>query len=112
MTTNSHCLRYGHGDETSLHALRDCSFPRVVWVRIVLNQRQIPFFSLSLENWLKWNIENDTTCYDVRIPWNSFFSIIFWLLWKSRNMFVFSNGHSCVEDIVDKGMVWTRISYP
>lgn len=42
------------------------------------------------------------------IEWQMFFSIICWLLWKNRNMYLFSIGHSCGQEIMDTSISWAR----
>lgn len=38
---------------------------------------------------------------------STLFAILCWLLWKSRNNFIFNNNHSNVEYIVTIGETWT-----
>lgn len=40
--------------------------------------------------------------------WQTLFLIICWLIWKDRNLFVFSKSHSCVQAIKDTSYSWAR----
>lgn len=50
MTNYRSCERCSHVDESSIHALRDCSFAKAVWLSIVPKHNQVQFFSFSLQD--------------------------------------------------------------
>lgn len=106
MSVEGHCLRCGHDDETGVHAVNDYLFPKTVWMFLMPSQYQVRFFTLPIDEWLKWNLKNSVAWFSRNTPLNSLFSIICWLLWKNRNLLVFSDRHSCVQDIVDTGVSW------
>lgn len=58
MTSSTHCPRCDFAIEFNLHVVRDCPFARVVWVSILSSSRQGLFFSLSLLDWILWNLHN------------------------------------------------------
>ena len=48
------CSRCGEDDETLLHCLRDCSFSKIIWIKLGFTT-QDPFFEGTVHNWLKNN---------------------------------------------------------
>ncbi|CAL1359363.1 unnamed protein product [Linum trigynum] len=84
LSSSPFCYRCPLQVETPLHALRDCPPAAYTWSRLVPAERQFSFFSNSLEQWLSSNLkEEDKLGGD--IPWNAYFSIGLWNLWKNRN---------------------------
>ncbi|KAH1030779.1 hypothetical protein J1N35_042953 [Gossypium stocksii] len=108
MTNEGHCPRCGAVLELGLHVVRDCSFSRMVWLSVVPENAQSLFFLLPLGDWLLCNLKSSIRWKSEKFEWQSFFSILCWLLWKGRNLFVFSNGHSCVQKLVDTSITWTK----
>ena len=61
ITICSHC----HMDsETKVHVLRDCNYATQIWLGLVPQERWLEFFSLSLQDWLYWNLSSDAS-YDL-----------------------------------------------
>lgn len=58
------------------------------------------------------NLQNKGNCGNHEIKCQTLFPIICWLLWKNRTMFVFSEGHSFVQEVVDIGISWTKSYSP
>ncbi|KAF7809195.1 putative reverse transcriptase [Senna tora] len=84
------CKRCGVGNETSFHALRDCSLVKPLWQKLVTNLAQHDFFSLNLQEWIKFNLENEIGRSN-EFSWGSMFGTTCWMVWKQRNEWIFSN---------------------
>lgn len=63
---------------------------------------------MSLNDWLKWNLTNQGGFNRKDVDWETLFSILSWLLWKTRNSFIFSRRHSSMQEAVDMGVSWAR----
>ncbi|KAF7840818.1 putative non-LTR retroelement reverse transcriptase [Senna tora] len=76
------------GEETCLHALRDCSAAKSIWKKFVNPARLRDFFSLPMEVWMDRNLKKD---WGMRSDnkWNIVFGVACWWLWKVRNEVVF-----------------------
>ncbi|CAL1354334.1 unnamed protein product [Linum trigynum] len=83
------CYRCSSQVETPIHILRDCPPAAFLWTRTVPGERQHEFFSLQLEPWIAANLLMEEEKMVDDIPWNSFFSVVVWNLWKNRNEGVF-----------------------
>lgn len=59
LSDNGVCQLCKNGDETILHALRDCLAAAGLWAKIVIPSRQQRFFSLTLLEWLYENLARD-----------------------------------------------------
>ena len=59
LSDNGVCQLCKNGDETILHALRDCPTAAGLWAKIVIPSRQHRFFSLPLLQWLYENLVRD-----------------------------------------------------
>lgn len=79
----SSCFICSLGTETTLHALRDCSKARSIWLTLRPNLSQGDFFSLDLHDWILTNC----CCMDkfLDIPWNYIFMFSIWIIWYWRN---------------------------
>lgn len=58
MSNEGHCPRCGAVLESGLHAIRDCPFSRMVWLSIIPASANLSFFSMLLNDWLKWNLKS------------------------------------------------------
>ncbi|PKI62441.1 hypothetical protein CRG98_017247 [Punica granatum] len=86
LTSSALCEGCSCGQETTLHALRDCSRAQAVWRRIVLQSCQHDFFIMPLQRWLKCNLSGSDD------HWAATFGIAYWLLWNWRNNDLFEEG--------------------
>ncbi|XP_073051225.1 uncharacterized protein [Primulina eburnea] len=87
-TTNGHCIQCQNGLEDIDHIFRKCKETRSVWERLFPMKRLIQNPNLSLENWLRTNLE--TRRYNkMEIEWNRAFAITLWGIWQWRNKLVF-----------------------
>lgn len=103
-----HCVRCGYPLETNLHAIRDCAFSKAVWKTILPNSVSTNFFSSSLHDWISQNLNSVSIVTKSRGQWASQFAIVYWLLWKCWNGFIFKNCHSNFDSIVSSSLVWTE----
>lgn len=65
-------------------------------------------FSVPLKEWLSRNLRNCKIWRFENFVWQLLFSILCWLLWKKRNLFMFAITNNCARDLVDTGIVWAR----
>ncbi|KAJ1433963.1 Ribonuclease H domain [Sesbania bispinosa] len=103
------CMNY---EETSLHILRDCCHSRAVW--LALSHGVLPgnFSFQNLSMGISSNLDSAAGH-----EWSSLFSIAIWLIWQSRNAWVFEgvvfNSSSLVHKIIAYAQAGTAIqSYP
>ncbi|CAL1352198.1 unnamed protein product [Linum trigynum] len=82
------CYRCSTLEETTIHILRDCPTAAFLWARTVPPENQQEFFTLQPKAWIEKNLQVEAT-WTSEIPWNAFFSIASWNLWKNRNEGVF-----------------------
>lgn len=71
------CQRCHQGDESIIHALRDCNFSKKVWqeFNVVLHP---PFFTDDLPAWLSNHFENHTLVHGIDTCWNHVFAVAVW----------------------------------
>ena len=86
LATNPNCNSCTQEEENSLHILRDCRYAREVWTQMVPVDQQDTFFTLSLNTWLRSNLEKSA-----HPTWPILFTTAAWWLWKWRNV-------RCFED--------------
>lgn len=65
--------------ENSIHILRDCNMARVIRCKFVPSEKQDHFFTLPLNDWLKYNLEDPGTWQS---NWATLFVTTTWWLWK------------------------------
>lgn len=94
--------------DTAMHAFRDYPFVINVWHAILPRHAQDSFFSLSFKEWIIWNLCDKINLSSDGITWHTLFAIVCWLLWKTRNSFVFSKSHRCIQTIIDTSLVWAK----
>uniref|UniRef100_A0A2N9FQ21 Reverse transcriptase domain-containing protein n=1 Tax=Fagus sylvatica TaxID=28930 RepID=A0A2N9FQ21_FAGSY len=72
--------------ESLMHALRDCSLVKPVWLSI--GSSPPPDFSTSLNTkaWIKqWSTSTLATTFHTSILWKDVFPLLTWSIWSSRN---------------------------
>jgi hypothetical protein len=72
----SHC---GLEDESFLHCVRDCNFPRIIWNHVGFNDANF-FADMEVSHWLKEG------------PKAFLFTATVWWAWCHRNLMCLSNG--------------------
>lgn len=87
LSENSVCQLCKNGEETILHALRDCLAAAGLWARIVIPSRRQRFFKVPLLEWLYENLARDKTVNGDQ--WPTMFAITVWWCWKWRCGYVF-----------------------
>ncbi|XVF29674.1 hypothetical protein REPUB_Repub15cG0142300 [Reevesia pubescens] len=81
--SNPACFRCSLAVENVVHALRDCSKSKEVWLEINKDLETSNFFRLPLKDWIISNIGCKNSISG--IPWSVFFSSALWFLWFWRN---------------------------
>ncbi|XVF12079.1 hypothetical protein REPUB_Repub08aG0083700 [Reevesia pubescens] len=81
--SNSVCFRCALAIETVVHALRDCSKSKEVWLGINQDLENSDFFILPLKDWILSNLGYKYS--NSGIPWSLLFSTALWFLWFWRN---------------------------
>lgn len=108
MTNERHCPKYGEVLESRLHAVRECLFLITIWQSVVPKHAQSAFFSLPLDDWLLWNLMSLRRWRSEEFEWQSFFSMLCWLLWKNRNLYVFANNNNSVQELAYTSIIQER----
>lgn len=108
MTEESHCIRCGAANESSLHFARGCSFAKGLWILIIPIEVRTSFFSMSLNEWLLWDPKNAGWLSSEGVSWPSLFSIVIWSLWNNRNDVIFNGSHSSIIEVVKRSFSWAK----
>ncbi|QHO25231.1 Putative ribonuclease H protein [Arachis hypogaea] len=82
LTTDNACPRCRQHEESILHLLRDCSYARRVWQRLIPANGIHSFFNTSLHDWLILNLTANSY-------WSCLFGVAISSLWFFRNKLVF-----------------------
>ncbi|CAL1395909.1 unnamed protein product [Linum trigynum] len=113
LSEDGSCYRCVSQEENLAHIFRNCPPAAFLWHRTVPGGAQQEFFSLSWDAWLHWNLAFKESTMN-GVPWNAFFSIALWCLWKNRNEGVFKgedktlSASSLMQSIKIKAAVWTQ----
>ncbi|CAL0312872.1 unnamed protein product [Lupinus luteus] len=73
--------------ESFLHALRDCTWVKEVWMGLFGISSHHSFFSEDLLGRISSNMLNSVTIEDVE--WSFVFGMALESIWRSRNLFIF-----------------------
>ncbi|MBA0704234.1 hypothetical protein Golax_016504 [Gossypium laxum] len=68
----------GQDYEDVLHVLRDCSAARIIWDKLILEERLSRFYNGSLHNWMTNNLQNHLSITLDGVDWPCLFGIITW----------------------------------
>ncbi|KAH1067705.1 hypothetical protein J1N35_032692 [Gossypium stocksii] len=98
----------GAANESSLHYARDCSFAKGLWILLIPLEVRTSFFSMSLHEWLLWNLKNAGGLSVEGVSWPSLFSIVIWSLWKNRDDVIFNGSHSSIIEVVKRSFSWAK----
>ncbi|KAK9037917.1 hypothetical protein V6N11_022816 [Hibiscus sabdariffa] len=101
LTNENRCIRHlcedpvcsicASSDESILHVLRDCQSTATLWSSIISRQQLREFFHLEIADWILYNLNSRCLLEGSNIPWNIFFAVLVWQIWKRRNSIVFSD---------------------
>ncbi|XVF12417.1 hypothetical protein REPUB_Repub08aG0116500 [Reevesia pubescens] len=94
ISATSFCPRCNTSVENVLHVLRDCNSSHFIWTRWLNSSRLDYFNSLSLHDWLLFNLSNQNSLVADVVPWPIWFSFTCWNIWKWRNKVLFEDGFS------------------
>ncbi|KAF7844636.1 putative RNA-directed DNA polymerase [Senna tora] len=98
MSDSAVCDRCGSNCEDLIHALRDCSVIKDVWLRLVKPCYWPEFFHAGLSDWISLNLHRNLGVFD--IPWKEIFATTCWSAWKWRNEHVFQQCDPKLSDPV------------
>ncbi|KAF7804220.1 putative ribonuclease H protein At1g65750 family [Senna tora] len=102
LAATGNCSKCPSITENTLHAIRDCSLAKPIWMKLVRPECWMEFFGLNLEDWLNRNLEKSFGKPDV--DWTLMFGLTTWLIWKRRNEFVFNKTQKredeCIQSII------------
>ncbi|WZZ66780.1 hypothetical protein YC2023_078150 [Brassica napus] len=103
MSDNGMCTLCRNGNETILHALRDCQAAAGIWRRLMAPSRYQRFCNQPLLEWLYENLAQDSTAGGDK--WPTLFALTVWWCWKWRCGYVFGETGKCrdrVQFVKDK----------
>ncbi|XP_025702516.1 uncharacterized protein [Arachis hypogaea] len=88
MGTNPNCHHCKHEPETILHVIRDCPRAVTIWVKLINPAAVALFFNINFQGWIELNLQNSIG----KSPseWIDEFYVACWMIWKWRNLEVFS----------------------
>ncbi|CAN1195124.1 Putative ribonuclease H protein At1g65750 [Linum perenne] len=91
------CSRCGDHLESVSHALRDCSSAASVWDQVGFDVRNSSWGGPFAEWMLKGINSNNGLLFGVTV----------WMIWKSRDEFIFSNSNATASQIGHRSVRWT-----
>lgn len=94
--------------ESSLHAIRGCTFASGVWKSVVPMIAWGKFFRLAREEWLVWNIRNDGNLSTPDGKWSTLYSILCLFIWKNRNSFISRQSIRNIDDLISSAKIWSK----
>ncbi|KAK4482042.1 hypothetical protein RD792_012965 [Penstemon davidsonii] len=102
LTASDTCQRCNNHEESIVHALRDCPWAREVWEFIIAPTQFLKFQQIDADSWIKDNVtkvrfDNIILPY---APWYMVFIATVWMIWKSRNKYIFQNVRDPVKQTV------------
>ncbi|XVF32879.1 hypothetical protein REPUB_Repub17cG0121000 [Reevesia pubescens] len=92
LTDSLHCPRCDAPVENTCHLLRDCQSSRDLWCTWLRGESLDKFNSLSLSDWVRFNLSRQNVLVSELIPWPILFAFGCWYIWKWRNLIIFENG--------------------
>ncbi|KAF7826966.1 putative ribonuclease H protein At1g65750 family [Senna tora] len=96
MTHYAECTRCGSSFEDVLHAIRDCTKVKSLWLRLVKPSKWPLFFSLDLDRWIQLNLSMKIGVLD--FDWTIIFAMTCWSVWRWRNEEIIGDGSSGEAD--------------
>ncbi|KAK9991546.1 hypothetical protein SO802_026531 [Lithocarpus litseifolius] len=87
--------------ETVLHALRDCSRVKLVWMKLGVKVGDRVFWESNLQTWINYNGIQNKVVTPTNTPSRVVFPFVVWLIWKSRNHSVFRGKNMSPNFAVD-----------
>ncbi|XVF12326.1 hypothetical protein REPUB_Repub08aG0106800 [Reevesia pubescens] len=93
IVNSSLCPRCHGAAEDLLHLLRDCSFSKRIWSRWFHGVHLDHFCSLSLKDWILYNLRRSNVLVEGNISWPTCFGFVCWLIWSYRNKRVFVDNY-------------------
>ena len=81
------CLICREHDETTLHALRDCTWIKTNWKSLVFPHVWEEFFIKNTVDWVDWNLTQVGIGAGGRVMWQLMFQLTVYHAWRARNKF-------------------------
>ena len=90
-SNTAQCPQCNNPVESEIHVIRDCATAHSFWTAHVPSQTHHKFFTMSKEEWLSLNCNSGGLQSKVwaDVPWAMIFVYAIWVIWTSRNRFVF-----------------------
>ncbi|CAN1311979.1 Putative ribonuclease H protein At1g65750 [Linum perenne] len=98
MTTDAACPRCRLEEEDTSHVLRDCAFAREVWGKF-------PMFDSAGTNWHR--PFSEWICVHLNSRDGGLFGVVCWILWRTRNEWIFSAKIATATEVYTKAFHWT-----
>lgn len=102
LTDNANCPRCLEAEESILHALRDCSLARDVWLR--MGKQNAFFVEQNPAAWIK-----DQASGNIREV--AKFLCIMWHVWLARNVYIFNHMLLSSQNVISKGVTLGRYAH-
>ncbi|KAK8593400.1 hypothetical protein V6N12_045482 [Hibiscus sabdariffa] len=104
LVVDSCCGLCGATEEDFSHLFRDCTEARLLWVRVVKDEKLAKFLSIDFRTWLMANIENRQHFSITKEDWDIAFCTFLWNIWVNRNYRMFSPESISFEGIYHRSM--------
>ncbi|KAK9042674.1 hypothetical protein V6N11_017740 [Hibiscus sabdariffa] len=98
------CTLCNGGDESVLHALRDCPFTVSIWSRVVKPSELSRVLSLLFADWFNSNLHGRGKFTEDSECWEYLFLVLCWLLWKRRCSLIMDPSFVDQGDLLVRGL--------
>nr|KYP65965.1 Putative ribonuclease H protein At1g65750 family [Cajanus cajan] len=105
LSDNPSCSLCMHDTEDTLHVLRDCSFAKVVWRKLLGSTSDEHIFTDELHAWLVRNLSRSGSRWE---GWQTCFALALDSLWHRCNQVLFQNSQTSSDQLIAK--IKARIS--
>ncbi|KAK8572775.1 hypothetical protein V6N12_028818 [Hibiscus sabdariffa] len=110
MTNNPCCGVCGALEENLSYLFWDCVEARILWARVVKEERLAEFLSLDFQTWLADNIRNQQQFSIHPKDWDIAFGTYLWNIWVNRNYSLFSPELVSSEGIYHRSL-WMIVEF-
>ncbi|KAL4362445.1 hypothetical protein GQ457_04G027620 [Hibiscus cannabinus] len=90
LTGDPSCSVCGATLEDVSHLFRHCLEARVIWPRLIRDDKLHEFLYMDFKNWLLLNLRDPNYFPITGMDWDVLFGSILWILWCNRNVRIFS----------------------
>lgn len=102
------CSIYGLAPGDGLHAIKNCRLAKDVWIKVIPVEKQASFFLGNLQERLSNNLQNCQGLAFRGVEWSIFFGLVYWRIWKNKNLYKFQGFPWSAEEIMKESLSWAK----